>query len=702
MRQTEHLPIAGIAKPASGKPADVPWRNLHHGLEALQLGVLIAGEDGTVLSANFSAAELLDLPAITGAGRLTLADISPALADLHLQPELAPAAIIVPLPPGRFVKLRACPLPQGGAFVAVLDRSRERARELALEQTEIEYRSLFDNSVYGIYRDTVDGAPIGVNPALAAMNGYGSETEHIAAVKAAPLDWYVIPGRAEEFKRLLRTEGRVKDFVSEVYRHRTRERVWITENAWYVRNAAGNPLFIEGTIQDATERIAAQSEIERLVNIDTLTGVSSRFRFLKRLRGEIRRPAANCILFCIDLDRFKEVNDTLGHRAGDEVLRRVAQRLLAVAGSEESVARLGGDEFAVVVCGKNDANIDATAARIVAAVSEPIVFDGQTVSVGASVGVATYPDHAGDDESLLHNADLALYQVKASGRGGYRIFDAGVREAMQQRQLVEQELRQALPNGQFELYYQPIVEAGGGKIVSYECLLRWHHPRRGILAPGQFLAIAEEAGMMADIGGWTIGQACAHASSLPPEIGIAVNVSASQFRSANILTQVRLALDSSGIAPSRLELEVTESVILANAAVAHQVLDALRRLGVRISLDDFGTGYSSLSYLQRFAFNKVKIDRSFVAGMLDTPADAAIIRAVLLLGEDLHIDVVAEGVETTAQQAALRSEGCDLLQGYLFGKPKSFADAMIDLALSRLPETKVSDQAGNGQARDVA
>jgi len=316
--------------------------------------------------------------------------------------------------------------------------------------------------------------------------------------------------------------------------------------------------------------------------------------------------------------------------------------------------------------------------------------------------VAAYPDHAGDDESLLHNADLALYQVKASGRGGYRIFDTSVKEALQQRQLIEQELRQALPNGQFELYYQPIVEAGGGKIVSYECLLRWHHPNRGILAPGQFLAIAEEAGLMADIGGWAIGQACAHASSLPPEIGIAVNVSASQFRSANILAQVKSALDSSGIAPSRLELEVTESVILANAAVAHQVLGALRRLGVRISLDDFGTGYSSLSYLQRFAFNKVKIDRSFVAGMLDTPADAAIIRAVLLLGEDLHIDVVAEGVETAAQQAALRSEGCDLLQGYLFGKPKSFTDAMTDLALSRLPQNEIPSQAGDRQARDVA
>ncbi|HLF21383.1 MAG TPA: GGDEF domain-containing phosphodiesterase, partial [Aestuariivirga sp.] len=364
---------------------------------------------------------------------------------------------------------------------------------------------------------------------------------------------------------------------------------------------------------------------------------------------------------------------------------------------------LGDDEFAVVIRGgRCDADIDAIAARIVAAVSEPIIFDGQTVSVGASIGVAAFPEHADDDESLLHNADLALYQVKTSGRGGYRIFDASVKEAIQQRQLIEQELRLALREGQFELYYQPIVEADTGKIVSYECLLRWHHPSRGILAPGLFLAIAEEAGLMADIGGWTISQACAHAGSLPPEIGVSVNVSASQFRSANIAAQVRSAVEKSGIAPARLELEVTESVILANAAIAQQVLGALRRLGVRISLDDFGTGYSSLSYLQRFAFNKVKIDRSFVAGMLDTPADAAIIRAVLLLGEDLNIEVVAEGVETAAQQAALRTEGCALLQGYLFGRPKAITDAMTDLALSRLPAAERHLVPDGGRVRHLA
>ncbi|MGQ0484537.1 MAG: putative bifunctional diguanylate cyclase/phosphodiesterase [Hyphomicrobiales bacterium] len=557
-----------------------------------------------------------------------------------------------------------------------------------MQQVEAEHRSLFDNSVYGIYRDTLDGKPIRVNPALAAMNGYGSEAEHIAAVKASPIDWYVEPGRGGEFRRLLETEGRVKDFVSEVYRHRTRERIWITENAWHVRDAAGNPLFIEGTIQDATERIMAHADMERLANIDTLTGTSSRSRFLNRLRSETRRADASCTLFCVDLDRFKEVNDTLGHAAGDAVLKCVAQRLLAIAGSEESVARLGGDEFAVLMSGtQGGANADIVAARIVAAMREPIAFAGQNIVVGASVGVAMFPGHARDAESLLHDADLALYQVKSSQRNGHRIFDFSLKEALQQRKDIEQELKTALAEGQFELHYQPVVDALTGATFSFECLVRWHHPRRGFLPPAKFLAVAEEAGLMADLGGWAIGEACAHAKALPPEIGVAVNVSASQFRSAYLFAQVRSALNASGIAPSRLELEVTESVILANVAVAQQVLSELRGLGVRISLDDFGTGYSSLSYLQRFAFNKVKIDRSFVAGMLDEPANAAIIRAVLLLGRDLAIDVVAEGVETAAQRAALLSEGCTVMQGYLFGKPKPFTDAMADLALARLPAT---------------
>ncbi len=646
---------------------------------------MIVGGNGELRVCNSRAVELLDLPTAACAGRFTLADISPALARLEITPGDDPATVVIPRPPNRFIEVRAHTMPRGGAIIVIEDSSRECNLELALQQAEAEHRSLFDNSVYGIYRDTLDGKPIRVNPALAALNGYNSEAEHIEAVKAAPMEWYVVPGRSGEFRRLLETEGRVRDFVSEVYRHRTRERIWITENAWHVRDAAGNPLFIEGTIQDATERIMALSDIERLANIDTLTGTSSRFRFLTRLHSETQRADASCTLFCVDLDRFKEVNDKLGHAAGDTVLECVGQRLLAIAGSEESVVRLGGDEFAVLMTGtQGGANADIVAARIVAALSEPISFDNHKITIGASVGVAMFPGHARDAESLLHNADLALYQVKSTGRSGHRIFDFPLKESIQQRKDIEQELKNALAEGQFELHYQPVVDARTGTTASFECLVRWHHPRRGFLRPAKFLPVAEEAGLMADLGGWAIDQACSHAKALPPEIGVAVNVSASQFRSANIFAQVRSALKTSGIAPSRLELEVTESVILANAAVAQQVLSGLRGLGVRISLDDFGTGYSSLSYLQRFAFNKVKIDRSFVAGMLDKPANAAIIRAVLLLGRDLAIDVVAEGVETEAQRAALLAEGCTLMQGYLFGKPKPFTDAVADLALARM------------------
>jgi predicted signal transduction protein with EAL and GGDEF domain len=338
----------------------------------------------------------------------------------------------------------------------------------------------------------------------------------------------------------------------------------------------------------------------------------------------------------------------------------------------------------------------------VAAIRAPISFEGQNIVVGASVGIATFPGHARDAETLLHNADLALYQVKASRRDGHRIFDFSLKEAIQQRKEIEQELKTALASDQFELHYLPIVDARAGNTASLECQLHWHHPRRGLLLPATFLPIAEEAGLMTDLGKWAITRACGHAQALPPEISVAVNVSASQFRSAKIIAQVESAVKVSGIAPSRLELEITESVILANATVAQQVLSELRGLGVRISLDDFGVGYSSLSYLQRFAFDKVKIDRSFVAGMLDKPANAAIIRAVLLLGKDLAIDVVAEGVETEAQRAALLAEGCTLMQGYLFGKPKPFAEAMTDLALSRLPRIPTPATPDQAQDRKIA
>ena len=557
----------------------------------------------------------------------------------------------------------------------------------AHRMAEAEYRSLFENAVCGIYRDQLDSTPVRCNPALAVLNGYQNEAEYIHAVTGAHGAWYVDPGRGDEFKRLMREEGRVKDFVSEVYRHRTREKIWITENAWYVRDSEGNPIFIEGTIQDATERITTMAIIEREANLDALTGAASRFRFLREIEEKTVAGAVPCTLYSIDLDRFKEVNDIYGHAAGDYVLGVTARRIQALVNEDGLLARLGGDEFAILQGGSATlADAAMLAESIVEAMGQPISVSGQNLIIGASVGVAMVPDHAANSEELLSNADMALYQVKSKGGGGYRIFDRDLGTRTMQRKVIERELSVAVANEELELHYQPIVECATGKIVSCEALMRWNHPQRGLLLPAQFLAIAEEAGLMPELGNWAISHACRQAAILPAHIKMAVNVSPNQFRSSSILSELRRALAETGLDPKRLVLEITETAILSNEATAEKMLDELEAMGVLLALDDFGTGYSSLSYLQRFAFREVKIDRSFVAGMVELPANLAVIRAVLSIGRDLGIDVVAEGVETLSQVDALAREGCFLMQGYFFGKPKPYLEIVGDLAVQHLSQ----------------
>jgi diguanylate cyclase (GGDEF)-like protein len=497
--------------------------------------------------------------------------------------------------------------------------------------------------------------------------------------------WYVDPNRPDEFRQMMRSEGRVRDLVSEVYRHRTREKFWITENAWHVHDAEGKPIFIEGTIQDATERITTLAIIERQANLDTLTGVASRFKFMNSLEAETRPEKQGCTLYSIDLDRFKDINDLLGHAAGDIVLKVIANRLQSLATETSLLARVGGDEFAILQPGqRSKTSVEALAKKIVIALREPLRINGHDLPLGASVGVSLFPSQATDAEELLRNADLAMYQAKAAGRNGFRIFDFELRSDTLHRKELEQELRHAIEREQLELYYQPIVDAGSGAVRGYEALMRWNHPERGFLLPSQFIPVAEDAGLMTELGNWAITQACRQAAALPAHIKIAVNVSPSQFRSASILVKLRNVLKETKLEPTRLVLEITESAILFDEMIAGKILKELQALGVQIALDDFGTGFSSLSYLRRFPFNKVKIDRSFVAGMLDLPANLAVIRAVLGIGRDLGIKVVAEGVETQLQVEALLREGCEIIQGYFFGKPKPYAEIINDLAVQQL------------------
>ena len=654
-------------------------------LDSIRHGLMLIGAQGEVRACNAIALRLLGLPVHLLQSPFKLSDVMPQLDRLGVT--LGPDQDVVELEtePGRHIRIRATSAGHYGAAIVIEDVSARRNGKRAQHVAIAEYRSLFENAVCGIYRDQLDGTPVRCNPALAALNGYASEAEYISAVTGAHGAWYVEEGRRDEFRRLMQTEGRVKDFVSEVYRHKTRERIWITENAWFVRDADDAPLFIEGTIQDATERMTAMAAIARHANLDSLTGAASRFRFLHEIEAMTEQPLPGCALFSIDLDRFKEVNDILGHAAGDDVLRESARRLNALVDGNSLVARQGGDEFAILVPALRDRpGVEALAGSIATAMREPMAINGQNLIFGASIGATIFPDQAANAEELLVNADLALYHVKAAGRDGYRVFDGAMRAGMQRRKEIEQDLRLAIGRDELELFYQPIVESASGKVQGYEALMRWNHPKRGFLPPVEFIPVAEEAGLMTELGNWAIARACSQAIALPPHVQIAVNVSPSQFRSATIIAELRNALESSGLDPSRLILEVTETVILSSETIAGRVMDELLAMGVHLALDDFGTGYSSLSYLQRFAFNKVKIDRSFVSGMLEKPASLAIIRAILGIGQDLGIGVVAEGVETLAQADALRREGCQLLQGYYFGKPKPYIDVISDLAVAGL------------------
>ena len=655
-------------------------------VDATSQGIVLINAMGEVNYCNSIALELLNLPPKLHGRTFNIAEVMPQMKGLALVQGEDDSRADIQIPPNKFIRVRAKQLEVGGIALIVEENSPGHGGQNPQLLAEAEYRSLFENAVCGIYRDRLDGRPVRCNPALAALNGYETEAEYIGAVSGMHGAWYVEPGRSDEFNRLMASEGRVRDFVSEVYRHRSRERIWITENAWYVRDAEGQPIFIEGTIQDATERITTMAIIERQVNLDTLTGVASRFRFLNCLETETGPDKLGCTLYSVDLDRFKEVNDLLGHAAGDIVLKLIANRLQSLISEPCLLARLGGDEFAILQPGQRSrTGVEALAKKIVIALREPLRINGHDLTLGGSVGVSMFPNQATGAEELLGNADLAMYQAKAAGRNGFRIFDFELRTDMQNRKELELELRRAIEIDQLELYYQPIVQAGSGKVEGYEALMRWNHPKRGLLPPAQFMPIAEDSGLMTELGNWAIARACQQAAVLPKHIKIAVNVSPSQFRSPSILVKLRNVLLETRLDPTRLVLEITESAILFDELIAARILMELQALGVLIALDDFGTGFSSLSYLQRFPFNKVKIDRSFVAGMLDQPANLAVIRAVLGIGRDLGIEVVAEGVETQFQATALLREGCELIQGYFYGKPKPYSEIVNDLAIAQLP-----------------
>ena len=440
------------------------------------------------------------------------------------------------------------------------------------------------------------------------------------------------------------------------------------------------------TFEDITERRQAEEKIAYMARHDSLTGLPNRALFREYLEKAVEdaRPGNGFAVLCLDLDHFKSVNDTLGHQGGDLMLQIAARRLRESLREGDVVSRFGGDEFAILqIVDKQPTAATALAQRIVDVMGAPISIGDQQICAGISIGISLAPGDAIDPDQLLKNADMALYRAKADGRGTYRFFEPEMDARMQARRTLELELRQAVTTAAFVLYYQPIVDLETNEISSFEALIRWQHPVRGLVSPEEFIPLAEENGLIIPIGEWVLREACAQAATWPEHVKVAVNLSAAQFKNANLASTVVSALAASRLPPTRLELEITESALLMDSEVVLTTLHELRNLGVGISMDDFGTGYSSLGYLRKFPFDKIKIDQSFIRDLANSPDSLAIVRAVTGLGNALGILTVAEGVETAEQLKCLKAEGCTKVQGFLFGAAKPATEALRHLTANR-------------------
>lgn len=423
------------------------------------------------------------------------------------------------------------------------------------------------------------------------------------------------------------------------------------------------------THEDVTERIRADERIAHMAHYDSLTDLPNRVLMRGHLDHRVAELATGrpfAVLY-VDVDEFKGINDSLGHEIGDEVLRQVATRLRGCARADDLVARLGGDEFAIVTTATSDhARLADLAEKILKEFCAPANCKGHEIRTDVSIGIAAAPDHASNVEDLLKRADMAMYAAKSEGRGTYRFYAPEYDAKAKQRRQLELDLRQALSRGEFEIHYQPLVDLGTNTVTGCEALLRWHHPERGLVSPAEFIPIAEETGLISEIGEWVLKTACEEAVTWPGQIRIAVNVSPVQFRSKTLALKVAAVLAESGLAAGRLELEVTETVLIRDDEEALTILQQLRDLGVRIALDDFGTGYSSLSYLHRFPFDKIKIDRSFISDIGEPTDSSPIVEAVVTMATARHMATTAEGVETEGQRKILQALGCSQMQGYLF------------------------------------
>ena len=655
-------------------------------LECSQDGVVVVDANDVIVLANAQAAEFLGISARLLKPGTPLVELTPALqgaADashmLMRRDKTLHATSETLMADGRWLRLSRSPTSDGGFIVLCGDVSRLKKQEWSLRQSNLLLDAALENMSQGlclydaqnrlevfnrrfleIFKLPPDQIKAGINykevlaSSLAVNNHPGKTVEQLLAEQAEFLRDRIAKPHLYELNN-----GRV---VSCLYCP-TADGRWVA------------------TYEDVTERRQAEAKIMHMARHDALTNLPNRVLFQDKMEKALGRGDRIAVMF-LDLDRFKSVNDSLGHSVGDALLCAVTERLQRVVSASDTVARLGGDEFAIVQRHATPESASELAGKVIAELVEPFEVQGHQLIIGTSIGIAMAPADGKAPDQLLRNADMALYRAKSDGRGAYHFFQAEMDAQMQERRTLELDLRKALQADQFELHYQPLIDLGRGEVCGFEALLRWNHPDRGLVPPDEFIPVAEEIGLIVPLGDWVLKQACRDGVNLPANLTIAVNLSAVQFRNPMLALSVVSALGQSGLAASRLELEITESVLLQADRAVLDALHQFRDLGVRICMDDFGTGYSSLSYLRSFPFDKIKIDRSFIRELGKDNDCMAIIRAVMRLGSSLGMITTAEGVETEEQLDLLRAEGCMQVQGFLFSKAVPAAE--IPILLRRL------------------
>ena len=667
-------------------------------LASMSQGIFKTGPDGRITVYNQRVLELLNLPESLMAARPTLADLTRvqaergdfgegySLVDRRGVDYIARGAVDTSpqlywrtTRDGGTLEIRTTTLPDGGMVRTFTDVSDYVRVETELRESEARFRSLSDLSSDWYWEHDAEGRFVQLAGDL-SVNGIplsdvmGRTRWEIGALNMSEDDW-------ARHRAVLQAQQPFRDL--ELQRQRPDGSMhWISISGVPVFDARGALRGYRGVGRDITERKAVEQQIERLAFYDMLTGLPNRRMLVDRLQRAmavaVRSGAQGALLF-IDLDNFKDLNDTLGHDTGDQLLLQVAQRLKACVRESDTVARFGGDEFVVLLedlsASAHHASAEAArvASQIAASLGLPYALGGASHHSTPSIGIALFGQHSGSVDELLKHADLAMYQAKAAGRNTQRFFDPDMQAAVSTRSALEADLRRGLQAQELVLHYQPVVDAKG-RLQGAEALVRWQHPQRGMVSPAEFIPLAEQTGLILPLGEWVLHAACAQLvawsrHTLTRQFFLSVNVSVRQFRQPDYVAQVLGALHTSGANPERLKLELTESLLLADVEDVIARMEHLRRYGVGFSLDDFGTGYSSLSYLKRLPLDQLKIDQGFVRDLQTDPNDAAIVRTILALAQSLDLSVVAEGVETTGQLEFLQRHGCQSFQGYLFGRP---------------------------------